>query len=212
MANHCYNYVTFEGNEKDVNAFKERFEALSRSDESHYGGVWLYSTNYNALFPQNGEIDPEEYEGEGFYNVYGDWGSKWFECTADFEKGGVTLYGDSAWSPMLPLFRKISEAYKLKGEGYYSEPGMDFAGTFKIDNGHTQEHLQYTYEGFLFHDDYEYAMERLFTNIEEGYYEGTSWSKFKSDYSSLIKYTKDWSEIELHFKKYVIDEEKEANN
>lgn len=137
MANHCYNYATGSGSEENLTRLKKVVEALADKDYKYAEFVHCYAKIYPMFFPiEVLEQEEDEDAQTNYWDVYENWGSKWFEANfeIDEEHGFITISGDSAWSPMLTFFSKLAKEYKLELEGYYDEPGMDFAGNFTIDS------------------------------------------------------------------------------
>ena len=81
------------------------------------------------------------------------------------------MQGDSAWSPMLPLFSKICKKYNLTCDGNYSESGMDFAGEFVIDSDGNIEDTQMTYKQYEAKNNPDSFWEQVIYEIEEGYFD-----------------------------------------
>jgi hypothetical protein len=167
MANHCYNYAYFTGDSKKL---KQLYSSVLKLQEEGSHFVSLYSRNYPLIL---NDI-PLKTSGTSL-DVYDVYGSKWFECDLDKEeKDGeitsVTMAGDSAWSPMLPLFTKICKKLDLSCEGHYEEPGMNFAGEFVLTKTHYEDNMT-SYRAFLATSSPEAYLEDLYNEIEEGYYQ-----------------------------------------
>lgn len=127
MPNWCHNKVKIEGSVKNINLI------------------------YDLLFKkcENGDMDitfdkflktPEDLlNGEGWYDWRIEkWGVKWDAILFNFRKCKKTLYFeiDTAWGPPDRFFENLSK--KFLGTEItlmYSEPGMQFQGTFEIENG-----------------------------------------------------------------------------
>jgi hypothetical protein len=71
--------------------------------------------------------------------AHNNWGTKWsMEVTGyDFhpEQGVIHISGNTAWSPALPLWEKVSQKFGVTISGHYVEEGMDFIGAFVVRNG-----------------------------------------------------------------------------
>jgi len=67
------------------------------------------------------------------------WGTKWsMEVTGyDYhpEQGVIHISGNTAWSPALPLWEKVSQKFGVTISGNYVEEGMDFIGAFVVRDG-----------------------------------------------------------------------------
>jgi hypothetical protein len=167
MANHCWNYAYFTGDSKKLKQLYLSTIKLKEGD-SHF--ISLYARNFPLILS-----DIPLKTSQGSLDVYDVYGSKWFECDLDKEeKDGeitsVTMAGDSAWSPMLPLFTKICKKLDLCCEGHYEESGMNFAGEFVITKNHYEDNMT-SYRAFFATSSPEAYLEDLYNEIEEGYYQ-----------------------------------------
>lgn len=201
MANNCYNYGYFTGS---VNQIKKLVAALNteRIKEINLGNqkslfegqITLYAKNYGSIL---GEA--EEYKDFGF-DTYIAYGSRWFECSWEYDKGenNLIISGDSAWSPVLPFFVKLCKAYKLQCEGEYSESGMDFAGTFIIDSEGNVEENQMSYGEYEAEHNPDSFWQNAMYSIQEGDFE---------DFDSVISH---FHNARWQVDKSEIDELKEA--
>jgi hypothetical protein len=179
MANHCYNFVAFTGNEKGLKQLvssleKTRLVFMETERELHESNVWIYGLNAHIILSSR----PPEKNAEGNYSldVYTEYGSKWFDCDwqvteVDGKIECVTLQGDSAWSPMLFLFEKIAKRLKLNGEGNYEEPGMDFAGEFELSPNGLCFHTEMSYREYQAINNPNSYWEDLIMWIEDGCYD-----------------------------------------
>jgi hypothetical protein len=179
VANHCYNFVTFSGNEPGLKQLvssleKARIAFMETERELSENNVWIYGLNAYMILGTR----PPSKDESGNYNmdVYQDYGSKWFDCNWEVTEvegklESVTLQGDSAWSPMLPLFEKIAKKMKLDGDGNYEESGMDFAGEFEVSADGLCSHREMTYREYLAENNPNCFWEDRLNDIEEGWYE-----------------------------------------
>jgi len=181
MANHCYNSVTFTGDMEQLkklekrlkktqeNCFKEAYTdqglpiPTTVSDEN---SVWLNGANYHFILFKKTDNWTDSSE-----DVYDKYGSKWFEPYWSFDEDTLQMWGDSAWSPMMPLFMKICKFYKLNASGFYSEPGMNFAGDFEMNEAGMMQHIPATYRAHLAKNNPEVFWDDILVWISEGYYE-----------------------------------------
>jgi hypothetical protein len=172
MANHCYNYATGSGSKENLTRLAKIVEIVAEQDTIIKNYVSCWSKIYPLFFPQEGG-EEEEDSSDSYMDVYDDWGSKWFEGEFDIdpEGGSISIWGDSAWSPVLPFFSKLCKEYKLELEGYYDEPGMDFAGKFTIDSEGDIDEQQITSRQFRMEDNPEGFWSDVIEQIEEGCYE-----------------------------------------
>lgn len=178
MANHCWNYAVFSGEErrlKQLIASLEKAHAQFSEEqrELHDNMVWIYGLNGHIIL---GTPPPKERpDGSHDIDPYEAYGSKWFDCCWQVEeKDGVvvsvSLQGDSAWSPMLPLFEKICRRMDLTCFGNYEESGMDFAGEFEYDPDGEVSHIQMTYREYQAENNPDWFWENIVESIEEGYF------------------------------------------
>jgi hypothetical protein len=140
------------------------------------------------------------------YDVYEEYGSKWFEISIDSEKyedgkGVVYITGCSAWSPVSPLFLKLSEKYQLKIESAFEECGSDFGGYFNCSNGEVTRDETFEWRVFRYIDDNDYYIETMFEELEDGQWE--SLEDFKEVHKSeVFQFTaEEWADINDYFSK-----------
>jgi len=197
MANHCYNFVTFSGNEKGLKQLvsclkKTRVAFMETERELPEGNVWVYGLNAHMILGSR----PPKKDADGNYSldVYSDYGSKWFDCEWDVTEvdgkiESVTLQGDSAWSPMLPLFEKIAKRMKLNGDGNYEEPGMDFAGEFEVSPDGLCSHREMTYREYLAENNPNCFWEDVLNSIDDGHFKTLDdvLAEFNHDYWKLTE-------------------------
>lgn len=182
MANHCYNYAVFTGIDGDSTGLKQLVNSLKKTAENFKeevrglpeDNVWIYAGNGHTVLGTK----PPAQDAEGNYtnDPYEEFGSKWFDCyyELDEDKGvlkHVTLQGDSAWSPMLPLFEKICKRMKLNCYGTYEESGMDFAGEFTINPDGIYSHEEMSYREYQAINNPNSYWEDLLMWIEEGHFD-----------------------------------------
>lgn len=182
MANHCWNFAEFVGTSDMLKRMclylqkaREEYLKIDESERvSHLDDnqVWLWAGNYSKVLNVRNEL-----KQVGF-DVYQSYGSKWFDCVWEInylddtkkEIDTVSLQGSSAWSPVLPFFIKLCKKYGLSAEGDYEEPGMDFAGTFKINNKGELTEEQLTYREYMRKYQFDAFWEQVIYEIEEGYF------------------------------------------
>jgi len=79
----------------------------------------------------------------GYHWCCENWGTKWGFCNPVLEdefEDRLEYRFDTAWSPPIPLVRKMGEMFpKLKFTLRYEEPGMNFEGRFVMDGGGESE-------------------------------------------------------------------------
>jgi len=178
MANHCYNFVEFIGDPSSLHKLNKRLERISKQQlkEDYLDKglpvpgykqdvVWLNGSNTHELLFKK--------QPTSNFDVYEEYGSKWFECNFQYneEDDNLTIQGDSAWSPMLPLFSSLCKKYKVRCAGNYAESGMDFAGEFEIDTDGYLEDNEMTYRKYEAKNNPESFWDQVIYEIEEGYFE-----------------------------------------
>ena len=197
MANHCYNFVDFIGEPSSLHKLNKRLERITKQQlKQEYTDkglaipsymedtAWINGANAHQLLFKK--------ENQGNFDVYDEYGSKWFECHFQYNEddNNLTMQGDSAWSPMLPLFSKICKKYKVNCEGNYGESGMDFAGEFVMDQDGNIEDTQMTYKQYEAKNNPDSFWEQVIFEIEEGYFES-----LKAVYEEFIR--ADWQLTDL---------------
>jgi hypothetical protein len=100
---------------------------------------------------------PKKYEGQVGYNSGGyewcieNWGTKWGIYDGELvneREGGLTYRFQSAWSPPIPVIKKMSEMFpKLLFTLRYYECGMEFKGTLTCKNGKPLSFKESKYRG-----------------------------------------------------------------
>jgi len=202
MANYCYNWAMFSGSETALKTMLENIQkAVSGNDNE---GLW-YETYPITLGLDRAEV-PKDINT--FYNdVYEEYGSKWFQIHIDDEsygesgEGTVTISGDSAWSPMSPLFRKLSEVYQLEVESVFEEGGNDFGGYYDCKNGEVTKDLTFEYRVFKYIDDRDSYITSMYDDLDDGTWEDLN--DFKNDHRpEVFQFTaEEWADINDYFSK-----------
>lgn len=210
MANHCYNFITLSGDVNEVkklnnrltrlrdDALKEEYTDKGQEIPKYQTAFWVHSGSAHKILFQK----PDELTNH--FDVYEKYGSKWFECNWEYneEDDFIVLQGDSAWSPMLPLFQKICRKYKLRGEGNYEESGMDLAGEFEITTDGEIMDIQMTYREFMQKNNPESYWDQLLCDIDDGVFDSLDdiINEFNADIWKLTEEEK--TELEDAFRKY----------
>lgn len=192
MANYCNNYALLHGPKDALDMLEERFKSVEKN---------LWAETYPIVL---GITDKT-------YDVYADYGSKWFDATLDRNSDHeAAIYGDSAWSPVNAFLLKLSKIYHLTISSEYEEPGMDFGGFFDCKDGEVTRNDEHEYNEFLIiSGNQEQVFDNLKDNIEDGLYD--SFNEFCTDHVKVMKKLSD--EDVLHFKNlfknYKNDKEKD---
>jgi len=159
MANHCWNYAVITGPSDRISQIKKDLERVT---ENFTKSLWfesLKSMFYNGYFDYGND-------------VYEEFGSKWFEVTIEqYGKGELHISGDSAWSPMTPLFEKMSRYYNVNIDAEYEESGCDFGGFFEVRIGHVVKDIQMSYIEYVEKSDPGRAFEIMIDEVKEGVFE-----------------------------------------
>jgi len=92
------------------------------------------------------------YNSGGYEWCLKNWNTKWNACNVELndniEEGILTYYFDTAWTPPLPVIKKMSEMFpELKFELRYFECGAGFNGLFKCFGGKVIEDKMGDYFG-----------------------------------------------------------------
>jgi hypothetical protein len=209
MANHCWNYAVFTGEESKlkqlINSLEKTRIDFKQERELPEETAWIYGLNGHIVLG----TAPPKVRADGGYEIdsYEAYGSKWFDChwTVAEKEGkivSVDIQGDSAWSPMLPLFEKICLRMKLKCYGNYEEPGMDFAGEFEFDEDGEVSHTEMSYREYQAENNPDAFWENLIENIDEGYFESiedvytefqiSGWTLTEAEKQELKKVHDEW--------------------
>jgi hypothetical protein len=219
MANHCYNFITLWGDVNEVkklnnrltklrdDALKEEYTDKEKEIPTYQTAFWVHSGSAHKILFQK----PDELTNH--FDVYEKYGSKWFECNWEYNEGDdfIVLQGDSAWSPMLPLFQKICRKYKLKGEGNYEEPGMDFAGEFEITTHGEIMDIQMSYREFMQKNNPESYWDQLLCDIDNGVFQCFDDIINEFNHDIWRPTAEERGELEEAFRKYEQHHPPEAN-
>lgn len=111
MANNCYNSITLNGGKFSLKPLFEAIEKTLNDSDDEYTNM-LHGSNFWKLL----SFSFAKYGEEGF-DVYAEYGSKWFEVSEyEFQEESniIILSGDSAWSPVIQLVQKLAKFYKLE--------------------------------------------------------------------------------------------------
>ena len=83
------------------------------------------------------------------------------------DETGITIAGDSAWSPPIPLIEQMCIHYSLTADMDYEECGDDFAGIIKFDKTGIIENKEMTYHEYRYNDCIHSWMDNLYYNFED---------------------------------------------
>lgn len=168
MANYCWNWVRVTASKQSLNRLESKFKKYD-------------STNW---FTEFGDIvlekKPREYTGQPF-DFYYQYGTKWWDITLErVDDGELVISGDTAWSPPLELMKKVSKKYKAVVYCEFEEPGCDFAGEHKYENGNIIMQKDYSYDEYRYIEDKDSWWDCMMERIDENS-EGT-WDEFMENW------------------------------
>lgn len=150
MPNWCYNEITIRGDLKEVS---RKFQDLKNNKE-----LLLMET----LIGTPDKVEEDWYE----YNI------KRFGTNSDIPFSKVELLEmsdyqihfkcESAWSPIIPFLKTLTEIYEIEVCIFFSEPGCDFSGLCTLSDGQSTD---IEYHSFL-EGLYLYKNEEFWLQIE----------------------------------------------
>ena len=116
MPNHCRNTLTLESGRDILNVLNPYL--ISIADDE-------YTFDFNKIIPE------PEAVGESWYDWrVQNWGTKWSGYDGRFNDDQTAFTFDTAWSPPLPIIKKLAE---ITGQTFilgYIEEGMFFCGKY----------------------------------------------------------------------------------
>jgi hypothetical protein len=151
MPNWCFNELIITGDKEELDGLAEK---MATKDQPF---------DFNKFIPY-----PEEYavldakgEGEGYANGGYDWcintwGTKWnaVDAHVTVDVGEITVYFDTAWSPVSSVVCKMAELYpNLTFEYRYEEGGNDFSGKEVYEGGECIISYQGSFDDYAIHPD-----------------------------------------------------------
>ena len=155
MANHCFNWVSIEGNEDTLKEIQNKIEKGMNEGEGYLTKI------ADLLLDEN----RHEHNEESLYDVYG---TRWWDIDRNEIQGDdLILIGSSAWSPPNILMQKISEKYQVKITIEFEECGNDFGGSETYVNGIMTGEINMSYREWLYYQDAEHAVQNLIEDVED---------------------------------------------
>ena len=131
MPNWCSNTLTITGKAKDLNKLMKQVEITeSEATSDHYATPF----SCNKVIPQPANVDWYSWNTAN-------WGSKWdlndvVKEDSQWEKGTLTYYFSTAWSPVNPVIEALSKEHKKLLLTYtYFETGFDYWGEHEYKSG-----------------------------------------------------------------------------
>ena len=170
MPNWCENDLNVEGKLDKLQEFRENMHGKDRNGEET-------ALNEDALIPYPGEFremdkvaaqylkeHPDDWKNapkDGFNSggyewCLEHWGTKWGFCRVQEpelqeyggDEGTLVYQFDTAWSPPLPLVRKMGELFPdLVFDLRYFEAGMQFNGILRVEKGEVTDEKSGDYFG-----------------------------------------------------------------
>lgn len=154
MANHCWNWVCFEGDKNALTKLKNKIEESTKTTE--------YFNKQAEIVLGKSYLE----ENTSIYDVYG---TRWWEVeNIEESEDGCSLIvsGSSAWSPPCEYVRLISQLYGLNATIEFEEMGCDFGGREVYENGDVTSAESMTHSEWTYKQDAEYAVERFLEDLE----------------------------------------------
>lgn len=155
MANHCWNWVCFEGDKDALTKLKNKVEESTKTTE---------------YFNEQAEIVLGKSYLEENTSIYDVYGTRWWEIdNIEESEDGCSLIvsGSSAWSPPCEYVRLISELYGLNATIEFEEMGNDFGGREVYESGEVTSAESMTYSEWIYNEDAGYAVERFLEDLED---------------------------------------------
>ena len=157
MANHCYNFISLNGDNKSIKELAKRL--TDTYDKFHYLNGWCdYVLKIRDDFNYIKEEDKRDYHH---------YGSKWFDFDVYVDDNCITIQGASAWSPMVKFTEDLCEVYNLSGSIEYEESGCDFGGYAVYIGEEEVDSGEFTYMEWKYRSDLTYWMEDMIEYLIE---------------------------------------------
>lgn len=80
---------------------------------------------------------PDHYNMGGYEWCVGNWGTKWGFCNPELveSSGNIYYYFETAWSPIIPVVKKMGEMFPKLRISYEYKDGQGFQGSFEMEGG-----------------------------------------------------------------------------
>jgi len=157
MANNCWNTISLIGNKDSLKELEDR---LYTYDKFNYLNGWC---DYVLKIRDDFNYIREEDERDAYH-----YGSKWFDFEINDDPFGMSINGDSAWSPLIEFTKQICKVYKLDGVIEYEEPGLDFAGIVTYGTeGNEVSNIERTYCENLYVNDRRCWLEEMMDTLPD---------------------------------------------
>jgi len=170
MPNWCENDLTIEGKLERLQEFREKMRGKDRNGEEtclneealipypeEFKKMDEVAAQYHKEHPDDWRNAPKDGFNSGGYEwCIENWGTKWGFCRVQEpelqsygdDEGTLTYHFDTAWSPPLPLVKKMGELFPdLIFDLRYFEGLMQFNGIYRIENGQVTDERSGDYFG-----------------------------------------------------------------
>ena len=170
MPNWCENDLTIEGKLERLQEFREKLRGQNRNGEDtplnedalipypeEFRKMDTEASQYLKEHPDDWRNAPKDgFNSGGYERCIQNWGTKWGFCRVQEpelrkygdDEGTLVYQFDTAWSPPLPLIKKMGELFPdLVFDLRYFEGGMQFNGIFRIENGQVTDERSGDYFG-----------------------------------------------------------------
>jgi hypothetical protein len=187
MANHCYNYVTLNG---DAEILEEISKKLRTYDKFNYITNFFDYVLNKITFPPDLVDNNDDLDNNGVrdYNYYG---TKWWDMHVNIEgieDDVLTISGDTAWAPPLQFIEELCIQYDLCATCEYEEPGMDIAGIATYSENGYEDHKQMTYREYQYSNNYDAWFEDALYCLEDLLEEENSQEEIHNYCKELLHY------------------------
>jgi hypothetical protein len=130
MPNWCYNSLYVKGDTKELSKFIDKGKEYNENDIDMKSDLSMKN-----FLPIKGKWNSD--------SACDAWGTKWdIQANLHYEEDdGLACYDfDSAWSPPITFINRVSKLFKkLSFLLNYNEPGMNFSGSYQVQNGEVKQ-------------------------------------------------------------------------
>ena len=157
MANHCWNWVSIQGDDDTLDILESRMKDYDKFDNLT---DWTNHILGKEVFDKTKD-SPYDVVGTRWWDI--DWDAM------DRDNQSMTIQGDSAWGPPIYLMELLAEEFNLKILIEFEESGNDFGGYCKFDKTGQLEDYTVPYRQWTYEQDSSHYIERFAEEVE--YYE-----------------------------------------
>lgn len=152
MPDYCCNYISLEGDVKQVKKLAERL--TDTYDKFNYLNGWC---DYVLKIRDDFNYIKEEDKRDSYH-----YGSRLFDFEFEVEGDSIYISGDSAWSPMFEFTRALCEAYNLIGRIEYEDRASDLGGYVSYDRlGGIDANEEFCFNEWIYREDLDRWIEEL---------------------------------------------------